>query len=96
MIHDPTRLLILTLLYPVAQLNYLYLQKRMRLTSGNLSGHLRKLEQAGYVAITKGFKGKYPITFCGLTKKGREAFALYAGKLKQVSEAASGSIHGKR
>jgi DNA-binding MarR family transcriptional regulator len=85
LIHDASRLLILTFLYPVARVDYLNLQKRLGLSQGNLSSHLAKLERAGYVAIEKGFKGKYPQTFCSMTKKGRETFELYAEMLKQVS-----------
>jgi DNA-binding MarR family transcriptional regulator len=70
LIHDPARLLILTFLYPVTRLDYLDLQKRLRLTTGNLSAQLQKLEKAGYVLIEKRFKGKYPQTICGMTKRG--------------------------
>jgi len=86
MVHDPTRLLILTFLYPVAKLDYLDLRRGMKVTTGNLSAQLQKLEKAGYVLIQKGFKGKYPITVCSMTKKGREALALYAEMLKQVTK----------
>ena len=85
LIHDPARLLILTFLYPVAKLDYPDLQKRLKLTTGNLSAQLQKLERAGYVAIEKRFKGKYPQTICSMTKKGREALALYAEMLKPVT-----------
>jgi DNA-binding transcriptional ArsR family regulator len=47
------------------------------LSKGNLSAHLRKLEQAGYLTITKSFKGRYPNTACALTKEGRRAFSAY-------------------
>ena len=90
-IHDPTRLLILTFLYPVAKLDYLDLRKGMRVTTGNLSAQLQKLEKAGYVLIQKGFKGKYPITVCSMTKKGREALALYAEMLKEITRVADGA-----
>jgi DNA-binding MarR family transcriptional regulator len=86
LIHDPGRLLILSFLYPVAKLDYLELKKRARFTTGNLSCHLAKLEKAGYVLIQKGFKGKYPITICSMTKKGRDALALYAEMLKQITK----------
>ena len=95
LIHDPTRLLILSFLYPVTKLDYLYLRKHLRLTAGNLSSHLAKLEKAGYVAIEKGFKGKYPQTVCGMTKKGRQMFELYAQMLKQLSRAAEGAGKAK-
>ena len=90
MIHDPTRLLILTFLYPVAKLDYLSLQRKLKLTSGNLSWQLRKLERAGFVAIGKRFKGKRPETICGMTKKGRETLELYAEMLKQVTKVTEG------
>jgi len=92
LIHDPGRLLILTFLYPVARLDYLELKKRIRFSAGNLSSHLAKLEKAGYVAIEKRFKGKYPQTICGMTKRGREALALYAEMLKQVTKVTESSI----
>lgn len=91
LIHDPSRLLILTFLYPVGKLDYLSLQKKLRLTTGNLSWQLRKLEKAGFVAIEKKFKGKYPQTICGMTRKGREALELYAQMLKQVTKVTEGA-----
>lgn len=90
-IHEPSRLLILTVLYSVAEADFLHLQKDWRFTQGNLSSHLAKLEAAGYVMLEKKFKGKYPKTVCRLTKKGREAFEEYARKLKYVSGAAAGA-----
>jgi len=90
LIHDPGRLLILTFLYPVAKLDYLELKKRIRFSAGNLSSHLSKLEKAGYVLIQKGFKGKYPITVCSMTKRGREALALYAEMLRQITKVTEG------
>jgi DNA-binding MarR family transcriptional regulator len=93
LIHEPGRLLIMTVLYANAEADFRYLQKEWGFTQGNLSSHLAKLEAAGYVAITKSFKGKYPLTICSLTKKGREAFEAYARKLKYVSGAtAAGNV----
>ena len=51
------------------------------LTKGNLSSHLSKLEQAGYVAIEKTYRGKLPLTLCRLTKSGRKAFEEYRNQL---------------
>jgi DNA-binding MarR family transcriptional regulator len=90
-IHDPARLLILSFLYPVPKLDYLSLRKALKFTTGNLSRQLQILEKAGYVAIEKRFKGKYPETICGMTKKGREALALYAEMLKQVTKVTEGA-----
>ena len=78
--------MILTALYPVAKMEYLRLQRDWKFKQARLSGHLAVLEKAGYVAIEKRFKGKYPETICGMTKKGREALALYAEMLKEVTK----------
>lgn len=85
-IHEPARLMIMTILYAIEEADFLYLQRECGLTQGNLSSHLSRLEDAGYVEIRKTFKGKYPLTICGLTRKGREAFQEYAQKMRVVSE----------
>jgi DNA-binding transcriptional ArsR family regulator len=58
-------------LYLVKKADFLYLLGQTDLTKGNLSSHLAKLEEAGYVEIEKTYCGKIPITVCRLTKKGR-------------------------
>jgi DNA-binding MarR family transcriptional regulator len=89
-IHEPARLMVMTVLYAVPEADYLYLQRECGLTQGNLSRHLAKLEEVGYVAITKTFKGKYPLTICSLTRKGREAFKEYVEKMRIVARATAG------
>jgi len=59
------------------------LSREWKFKQGWLSSRLAVLEKAGYVAIEKRFKGKYPQTICGMTKKGREALALYAEMLNR-------------
>ena len=86
-IHEPARLMIMTVLYAVPEADYVYLQRECALTQGNLSSHLTKLEAAGYLAIIKTFKGKYPLTICGLTRKGRAAFEQYVQKMQIVAGA---------
>jgi len=61
----------------VQEADFRYLLHVTELTKGNLSAHLSKLEEAGYVEIEKTFRGKYPLTICRLTEKGREAFEAY-------------------
>jgi DNA-binding transcriptional ArsR family regulator len=61
-IHAPARLMILTYLYVVESVDYVFLTRLTRLSWGNLSTHLTKLEKAGYVEIRKGYKGKKPHT----------------------------------
>ncbi|HZR28770.1 MAG TPA: transcriptional regulator [Terriglobales bacterium] len=85
LIHEPARLMIMTVLYAVPEADFIYLQRECGLTQGNLSSHLAKLEEAGYVMITKTFKGKYPLTICSLTQKGREAFEEYVRKMQVVN-----------
>jgi DNA-binding MarR family transcriptional regulator len=89
-IHEPARLMIMTLLWAIPEADFLYLQRETGLTQGNLSSHLARLEQARYVLIEKTFKGKYPLTICSLTSKGREAFQAYAQKMRVVSDITSG------
>lgn len=81
-IHEPARLMIMTVLCAVSEADFLYLQRECGLTQGNLSSHLSKLEDAGYVLIEKSFKGKYPLTICSSTFAGRRAFREYVCKLQ--------------
>ncbi|MGA2274602.1 MAG: transcriptional regulator [Bryobacteraceae bacterium] len=80
-IHEPARLAIMLILGGVGEADFLYLQREGGFTQGNLSGHLAKLEEAGYVAIEKKFKGKVPLTVCSLTGKGTAAFAEYSNRM---------------
>jgi DNA-binding MarR family transcriptional regulator len=82
LIHEPARLTIVTILYVVESADFLYLRRETGLTKGNLSSHLYKLEDAGYVQIEKTYKGKIPLTVCSLTAKGRTAFDVYRNQIK--------------
>jgi len=86
LIHEPARLMIVTVLYAVAEADFLYLQNECGLTQGNLSSHLTKLEEANYVSVEKTFKGKYPLTVCSLSSKGRKAFGEYARIMQAATE----------
>ena len=83
-IHAPARLMVLTYLYVVESVDYVFLMRLTGLTWGNLSTHLTKLEEAGYVTITKTFKGKKPHSTIRLTDRGRAAFREYKQSLQQV------------
>lgn len=82
-VHEPARLMILAILYTVESADFLYLQNETGLTKGNLSSHLSKLEEAGYIEVEKTYRGKIPLTICRLTENGRNAFANYRNQLKQ-------------
>ena len=81
-IHEPGRLMIVALLAAVQEADFQYLRQVTGLTQGNLSAHLSKLEEARYVAIEKTFRGKYPLTICRLTDRGREVLDNYRKVIK--------------
>ncbi|HSJ25649.1 MAG TPA: transcriptional regulator [Longimicrobiales bacterium] len=83
LIHEPARLMIVATLFPVKETDFLFLQRSTELTKGNLSSHLSKLEEAGYVNLEKTYRGKVPLTLCRLTAEGRAAFRGYREAMKQ-------------
>lgn len=88
-IHEPARFLILAYLSVVESADFLFLMNQTKLTRGNLSSHLSKLETAGYVEIKKEFVDKIPRTLLALTEKGRIAFYEYRRNMKQVLDSLS-------
>ncbi len=84
LIHEPARLRIMAMLYPIESADFVSLLGETGLTKGNLSAHLAKLEGAGYVKIEKTFRGKVPRTICSLTEDGRTAFRNYRAYLKRA------------
>jgi DNA-binding transcriptional ArsR family regulator len=81
-IHEPARLMVVALLSAVKEADFQYLHRTTGLTKGNLSVHLSKLQEAGYIAIEKSFRGKYPLTICRLTSKGRQVLDTYRKAIK--------------
>ncbi len=84
LIHEPARLMILSVLYVVESGDFTFLMRQTGLTWGNLSSHMSRLEEAGYVEVEKEFKGKKPHTMLHLTPEGRAAFREYRERMKQV------------
>lgn len=76
-VHEPARLMIMALLSGAEEADFLFLLRETGLTKGNLSNHLAKLEEAGYVEIEKTFRGKIPLTLARLTPKGRSTLQIY-------------------
>jgi DNA-binding transcriptional ArsR family regulator len=76
-IHEPARLLIVALLAGVKEADFLWVQRESELTKGNLSSHLAKLEETGYVQVEKTYRGRIPLTLLRLTRQGRAAFDSY-------------------
>lgn len=83
-LHEPGRLAIISVLAAVEGLTFTELRDQLAMTDGNLSVHLQKLEDKGYVAIAKQFVGRRPQTSCRLTPGGRKAFARYLDHLETI------------
>jgi len=86
-IHAQARLKVMTTLAtlgPKGQITFPRLQQLLEMTAGNLSTHLRKLEDAGYVRVDKSHSGRTPVTYVALTRTGRDAFEDYLTKLREL------------
>ncbi|HEX3886576.1 MAG TPA: transcriptional regulator [Phenylobacterium sp.] len=88
-IHGRLRLGIMAFLSTAESADFNALKTRLSATDGNLSVHLRKLEDAGYVAIDKRFVGKKPLTTVTLTEPGRTAFIAYLDAMARLVNPAS-------
>ena len=80
-IHEPARLMIMSYLYVVEGADFIFLKNQTGMTWGNLSSHITKLEDAGYVNVKKEFVGKKTRTLLSLTDEGRNAFRDYRQKM---------------
>jgi DNA-binding MarR family transcriptional regulator len=82
LLHSELRLAVMSILVSAESANFSYLKKQTDATSGNLSVQSDKLEKAGYITVSKGFKGKMPQTTCSITDKGHKAFEDYIDALR--------------
>ncbi len=92
LVHEPARLAILMILSGVGEADFVYLQREGAFTQGNLSSHLLKLEEAGYVQIQKTFKGKLPLTLCRVTAKGKDALKEYSQRMMGILQPTKPSL----
>ena len=83
-VHEPARLVILTVLAEADEVEFRFLERVSGLTKGNLSGHIAKLEEAGYLTVKKFFRGKLPATSLKITRAGRAALKTYRQQLSHV------------
>jgi DNA-binding MarR family transcriptional regulator len=83
-VHEPARLMILMVLYTVEDADFTFLVNVTELTDGNLSSHLTRLEEAGYIEIEKGYSGKKPRTTIRLKPAGKEAIDSYRSTMKKA------------
>jgi DNA-binding MarR family transcriptional regulator len=65
-------------------LSFTELRDTLGMTDGNLTTHLKALQQAGYIAVAKSYQNRRPLTTCSLTAEGRKAFAGYVNLLEQI------------
>ena len=86
LLHQSVRSQLMSLLITNEELPFGALKKILEVTDGNLSSHLKKLENNGYVEIEKFFEGKRPKTVVRITKEGRDAFKRYISELKKFIE----------
>ena len=86
MVHEPARLMILANLYVVESADFTFLMNQTDLSWGNLSSHLSKLEEVGYVQIRKEFVDKKPHTMASLTGEGRDALQRYRQQMQQFMQ----------
>ena len=83
-IHEKGRLAIMSMLAASPELSFTELRDALGMTDGNLTTHIRTLQQSGYVSVTKSFQNNRPLTTCALTAAGRKAFAHYINLLERI------------
>jgi len=83
-VHEPARLMILSMLYVIDRADFVFLHSQTGLTRGNLSTHISKLEQESFVEVNKKFVNKKPTTVYMITDAGREALEQYQKQMKQI------------
>lgn len=84
LIHSKVRLGIMATLVSAEEVDFNFLKEKLNLTDGNLSANMRKLEEAGYIEVTKTFFQRKPKTIYKMTDKGRNAFENYVENLKRL------------
>jgi len=83
-IHEKGRLAIMSLLGASPQLSFTEMRDTLNMTDGNITAHIRTLQGAGYVSVTKEFQSGRPLTTFALTARGRKAFTTYINLLEQI------------
>lgn len=83
-IHSRIRLAVMAVLISVDEAEFTFLKSKVNATDGNLSTHLKKLEDAGYVAVNKSFEKRKPVSRYMLTQKGKKAFEVYVERLESM------------
>jgi DNA-binding MarR family transcriptional regulator len=83
-IHEKGRLAIMSVLAASPELSFTDLRDTLSMTDGNITTHIRTLQEAGYISVTKSFQNNRPLTTCSLTAAGRKAFTQYINFLERI------------
>lgn len=83
-IHEKGRLALMSMLAASPELSFTEMRDALGMTDGNLTTHIRTLQEAGYLSVTKSFQKKRPLTTCSLTAAGKTAFTHYIDLLEQI------------
>ena len=83
-IHEKGRLAIMSMLAATPELSFTEMRDALSMTDGNLTTHIRTLQEAGYVSVAKTFQNNRPHTACSLTAAGKRAFTNYINLLEQI------------
>ena len=83
-IHERQRLAIMSLLAATSELSFTDMRDTLGMTDGNLTAHIQKLQEAGYVSVTKSYQAKRPLTTYALTAPGKRAFTAYIDLLERI------------
>jgi DNA-binding MarR family transcriptional regulator len=89
-IHEKGRLAIMSMLAASPDLAFTELRDTLGMTDGNLTTHIRTLQEAGYVAVAKTYQNNRPLTTCSLTTAGRKAFTEYVNLLERIIQQTRG------
>jgi len=89
-IHEKGRLAIMSMLAATPELSFTELRDALEMTDGNLTSHMRTLQEAGYVSVAKSYENNRSLTTCSLTTAGRKAFAQYVDLLEQILQQTKG------
>jgi DNA-binding MarR family transcriptional regulator len=84
LIHEKGRLAIMSALAATPELSFTELREMLGMTDGNLSTHVRILQEEGFISVAKSYEKNRPLTTCALTAAGRKAFASYIDLLEQI------------
>jgi DNA-binding MarR family transcriptional regulator len=83
-IHEKGRLAIMSTLAAAPEMSFTELRDLLGMTDGNLTTHIRILQQEGFISVAKSYQNNRPLTTCSLTKAGRKAFAGYIDLLEKI------------